>query len=219
MAVTAFPVEAFRPWEPPRPKQIPRPRPPHAHDHKAPVPVRSSPALPCALHAPASPHSWDSQPNNQQHPLPARPPAEVCVHENLRPDIRQSACPELSEESVLACGGPNELSVSELFESPAVSARRAATSPQAQTQRGLPASDLNRFGDAVTTDIAIGSQCSIQGAAGCRSPSGNPASSAQQSPGPYEPAVIPIDPAILSDEFLLELNQAEQHIRASDTLW
>lgn len=34
--------------------------------------------------------------------------------------------------------------------------------------------------------------------------------------GLYEPAVILIDPAILSDEFLLELNQADQDIR--DTL-
>ncbi|KAL4891342.1 hypothetical protein BDV59DRAFT_67446 [Aspergillus ambiguus] len=219
MAVTAFHVEAFRPWIPPRHKQIPRPRPPHAHDHKAQFPLRSNPALPCALYAPAPPHSLDSQPNNQQHPLPARPPAEVCVHENLRPDIRQSACPELSEEPIPASGGPNELSVSELYESPAVFAMRAATSPQAQTQCGSPASGLNRLGDAVTTDITIGSQWSIQGAAGCRSPSENPASSAQQSPGLHEPAVIPIDPAILGEEFPLESNQPHQDIRESGTLW
>lgn len=34
--------------------------------------------------------------------------------------------------------------------------------------------------------------------------------------GLYKPAVIPIDPAILSNEFPLELNQANQDIR--DTL-
>ncbi|KAL4889181.1 hypothetical protein BDV59DRAFT_121016 [Aspergillus ambiguus] len=221
MAVTAFPVEAFRPWKPPRPKRIPRLRPPHAHahDHKAPVPVRSSPALPCALHAPAPPHSLDSQPNNQQHPLPARPPAEVCVHANLQPDIRQSACPELSEEPVSASSSSNEMSVSEIDESPAVSAIRRATSPQAQTRCGSPASDLNRLGNAVTTDISIGSRCSIQGAAGCRSPSENLASSAQQSSGLQEPAVVPIDPVILREEFAFESNQPHQDIQDSDAPW
>ncbi|KAL5687487.1 hypothetical protein EMGR_001749 [Emarellia grisea] len=219
MTVTAFPIEAFRPWKPSRPKPTQQPRPPRPHHHKALVPVKSNPALPSALPAPAPPHSLDSQQNNQQHPLPARPPAEVCVHGKSRSDIQQSACPELSEEPVPTSGGSNELSVSELFESPAVSAMRAPTSPQGQTQCGSPSSDLNRLGDTVTTDIAIGSQCSIQGTAGCRSPSENPASSAQQCPGPHEPAVIPIDPAILSDEFPLESNQADQAIRDGDTLW
>ncbi|KAI2735037.1 hypothetical protein DTO013F2_10185 [Penicillium roqueforti] len=218
MSITAFPIEPFRLWNPSRPKSILRRRPPHAHHHKTSVPARSNPALPSALHAPP-PHSLDSPQNNQQFPLPARPPAEVCVHGTSRSDIQQSACPELSEEPIPTSSGSNELSVSELYESPAVSAMRAAKSPQWETQCGSPALDLNRLGNAVTTDIAIGSQCSIQGTAGCRSPSENPASSAQQSPDPHEPAVIPIDPAILSDDFPLESNQADQDIRESDTLW
>lgn len=114
MSVTAFPIEAFRPWKPSRPKPTTRPRPPHPHHRKAPVSVKSNQALPSALHAPAPPHSLDSQQNSQQHPLPARPPAEVCVHGNSRSDTQQSACPELSEKPVLTSGGSNELSVTEL---------------------------------------------------------------------------------------------------------
>lgn len=216
MTITAFPIEAFRPWKPSRPKLTPRRRPPHAHHHKAPVPVRSCPALPRALHAPAPPHSLDSQQNNQQHPLPARPPAEICVHGNLRSDIRQSACPDLNEEPVSTSGCPNEMSVSELDGLPANSAMRAATSPQAQTPSDSPASDLNRLGDAITTDISIGSQCSIQGDAGCRSPS---ESSVRQSPGRHEQTGIPIDPVILTDEFLLESSQLYQDIQDDDILW
>lgn len=113
-------------------------------------------------------------------------------------------------------GCPNEMSVSELDGLPANSAMRAATSPQAQTPSDSPASDLNRLGDAITTDISIGSQCSIQGDAGCRSPS---ESSVRQSPGRHEQTGIPIDPVILTDEFLLESSQLYQDIQDDDILW
>ncbi|KAJ0418853.1 hypothetical protein BJY00DRAFT_174586 [Aspergillus carlsbadensis] len=173
MSITAFHIEAFRPWKPSRSKPIPR-RPPHADYH---------------------------------------------VHGDPQSDIRQSACSELSEQPVPASGGSNELFVTQVDETPAISAMRAATPTQTQTQSGSPASDLNHLGDVATTDISIGSRCSYQGAAGCRSPSPNSASSAQQSPGPHQPAVILIDPAILRNEFPLELSQPYQHIRESDTLW
>ncbi|KAF7623887.1 hypothetical protein F9C07_1840295 [Aspergillus flavus] len=219
MSVIAFPIEAFRPWKPSQPKPIPRRRPPRAHHHKAPVPGRSSPALPNALNTLAPLHSLHSQQNNHQHPLPARPPAEVCVHGNLRSDICQSACSASGEEPVSTSGGSNELSVTELDESPVVTAMHAATSPQAQTRCGSPASDLNRLSDSVTTDISIESECSIQGVAGCRSLSENPASSTPQPPGLHEQALVPIDPVILSDEFRLESNQLYQDIGESDALW
>lgn len=100
----------------------------------------------------------------------------------------------------------------------AVSAMRAATSSQAQTRRGSPASDPNRLDDADTTD----------------SPSGRGAPSrelldvalrrkirqAQQQPlSLHEPAAIPIDPVVLRDEFPLESNQPYQDIQHSDTIW
>ncbi|KAJ5443099.1 hypothetical protein N7491_000937 [Penicillium cf. griseofulvum] len=66
--------------------------------------------------------------------------------------------------------------VQELDESPTISAMRATTSPQVQTRYGSPPSALNSFGDAVTTDISIRSQRSIQGAARCQFPSENPES-------------------------------------------
>lgn len=56
----------------------------------------------------------------------------------------------------------------------------------------------------------------MQGAVGCRSPSENPASSAQRPTGLHEPAVIPIDPVILREEFAFESNQPYQDIQDSD---
>lgn len=208
MTVTAFPIEAFRQWDPSRPKSIPRTQLPHARRRKPPVPLRSSPSLPYARHAPVPPHNLGGQQNNQRHPLPARPPAEVCVHGNSRSDSRQRACPEQGEEPVSA-----------LDKSPADSAMRIATSPQAQTPSGSPALDRNLLYDVVTNDISVGSPCSIQGAAECRSPSASSESSVRQSPGSHEPTIMPIDPVILTDEFPLESSQLYQGIQDGDTLW
>lgn len=141
------------------------------------------------------------------------------MHGNSRLGIRQSARPGLCEEFVPASRELNEMSISALNESAADSAVRAAASPRVQTRSGSPASDRSRLHDAITTNNSIGSQCSIQEAVGCRSPSESPESSVRQSPGADEPTAIPIDPVILSDECPLESGHLYQDTRDNDVIW
>ncbi|KAJ5239758.1 hypothetical protein N7468_004377 [Penicillium chermesinum] len=101
-----------------------------SHHHKAPVPIRSSPAPPCALHTPAPPSRLDSQ-NNSQHRLPTRPPAEIHIHRDPRSDIRQSTYSELSKGPAPASDGSNELSLTEPDKLPTVAAIHTTTSLQA----------------------------------------------------------------------------------------
>ncbi|KAA8645321.1 uncharacterized protein ATNIH1004_006740 [Aspergillus tanneri] len=135
MANTTFHINTFIPWNPP-------PRKPHLsrnsynNSRRAnPVSIINCPTLPQPPHYGPSAKKAFIHHQEKQHPLPARPPNEVCVHSSIRSCTPLSSDRRFREEHIPVSDGPHEDNPLNVFAaSQAQEHRHSSPTPSAAPQ-------------------------------------------------------------------------------------
>lgn len=191
-----FHADNFKTWIPPSHTRCPSSRPSHLHDHAPPIKPSSiklpQPSLPQALPLP-------------KHQLPARPPAEVCVHESSV-NISRGAQPTSQKSPRLHFDSTTTISDHTQRQFP-----RNRGSPSSSSDLS-PSRDIHDAFDALI-DAPF---CPDDASRYISSPSvSSPGESWQellQLAG--EQSDIPVDPMILTNNGPWEAEDERQHIHA-----